>query len=105
MDIRFYDVIYHLVDDVKAAMTGMLDPIEQETTDGHADVPQLFQLPNKIGAAGRDVPRRGHPPRPPGPSRRQLPRASDRGPVLPVVVFRRWGADPFRFGSFPVEHG
>ncbi|MHB8648310.1 MAG: translation initiation factor IF-2 [Thermomicrobiales bacterium] len=52
VDIRFYDVIYHLVDDVKAAMTGMLDPIEQETTDGYADVRELFKLPNKIVAAG-----------------------------------------------------
>jgi len=52
VDIRFYDVIYHLVDDIKAAMTGMLDPIEQETTDGYADVRELFKLPNKIVAAG-----------------------------------------------------
>jgi translation initiation factor IF-2 len=52
VDIRFYDVIYHLVDDVKAAMTGMLDPIERETTDGYADVRELFRLPNKIVAAG-----------------------------------------------------
>lgn len=52
VDIRFYDVIYHLVDDVKAAMTGMLDPIEQETTDGYAEVRELFRLPNKIVAAG-----------------------------------------------------
>ncbi|MCA1669720.1 MAG: translation initiation factor IF-2 [Thermomicrobia bacterium] len=52
VDIRFYDVIYHLVDDVKAAMTGMLDPIEQETTDGYADVREIFKLPNKIVAAG-----------------------------------------------------
>ncbi|MGI8690300.1 MAG: translation initiation factor IF-2 [Thermomicrobiales bacterium] len=52
VDIRFYDVIYHLVDDVKTAMTGMLDPIEQETTDGYADVRELFKLPNKIIAAG-----------------------------------------------------
>lgn len=52
VDIRFYDVIYHLVDDVRTAMTGMLDPIEQETTDGYADVRELFKLPNKIVAAG-----------------------------------------------------
>ena len=52
VDIRFYDVIYHLVDDVKAAMTGMLDPIEQETTDGYAEIRELFKLPNKIVAAG-----------------------------------------------------
>jgi translation initiation factor IF-2 len=52
VDIRFYDVIYHLVDDVKAAMTGMLDPVERETTDGYAEVRELFRLPNKIVAAG-----------------------------------------------------
>ena len=33
-------------------MTGMLDPIEQETTDGYAEVRELFRLPNKIVAAG-----------------------------------------------------
>ncbi len=52
VDIRFYNVIYNLVDEVRAAMTGMLDPVERETTDGYAEVRELFKLPNRIVAAG-----------------------------------------------------
>jgi translation initiation factor IF-2 len=52
VDIRFYDVIYHLVDDIKAAMTGLLDPVEREVTDGFAEVRQVFRLPNRQQAAG-----------------------------------------------------
>ncbi len=52
VDIRFYDVIYTMIDDVRAAMTGLLDPIEREVSDGYAEVRELFRLPNKIVAAG-----------------------------------------------------
>lgn len=52
VDIRFYDVIYHMVDDIRAAMAGLLDPVERETTDGYAEVRQIFKLPNRITAAG-----------------------------------------------------
>src|SRR5438067_7752088 len=52
VDIRFYDVIYHLVDDIRAAMKGLLEPETREVTDGYAEVRQVFRLPNRVQAAG-----------------------------------------------------
>ncbi|HUZ02160.1 MAG TPA: translation initiation factor IF-2 [Thermomicrobiaceae bacterium] len=52
IDVRFYDVIYHLVDDIKAAMVGLLAPETREVTDGYAEVRQTFRLPNREVAAG-----------------------------------------------------
>ena len=48
VDIRFYDIIYKLVDDIKAAMSGMLSPDIKEVYLGQADVQQVFSVP-KIG--------------------------------------------------------
>jgi translation initiation factor IF-2 len=52
VDIRFYNVIYTLVDDIEAAMKGLLEPETREVTDGYAEVRQIFRLPNRIQAAG-----------------------------------------------------
>jgi translation initiation factor IF-2 len=52
IDIRFYDVIYHLVDDLKAAMTGLLEPEKREMTDGYAEVRNTFRLPTRDVVAG-----------------------------------------------------
>ncbi len=52
IDIRFYDVIYHLVDDIKLAMSGLLDPEKREVTDGYAEVRDMFRLPNRDVVAG-----------------------------------------------------
>ncbi len=48
VDIRFYDIIYKLVDDIKAAMSGMLSPDIREVYLGQADVQQTFSVP-KVG--------------------------------------------------------
>lgn len=48
VDIRFYDIIYKLVDDIKAAMSGMLAPEIREVYLGQADVQQTFTVP-KVG--------------------------------------------------------
>ncbi|NLW81044.1 MAG: translation initiation factor IF-2 [Desulfovibrionales bacterium] len=48
VDIRFYDIIYKLVDDIKAAMSGMLAPDIREVYLGQADVQQIFSVP-KVG--------------------------------------------------------
>lgn len=48
VDIRFYDIIYKLVDDIKAAMSGMLAPDIKEVYLGQADVQQTFTVP-KVG--------------------------------------------------------
>jgi translation initiation factor IF-2 len=43
VDIRTYAVIYKLVDDIDAALKGMLEPVYREQVDGHAEVLQLFK--------------------------------------------------------------
>ena len=48
VDIRFYDIIYKLVDDVKNAMAGLLAPVEKEVYLGQAEVRQTVTLP-KVG--------------------------------------------------------
>jgi translation initiation factor IF-2 len=48
VDIRFYDIIYKLVDDIKAAMSGMLAPDIKEEYLGQADVLETFNVP-KVG--------------------------------------------------------
>jgi translation initiation factor IF-2 len=48
VDIRFYDVIYHALDDIKKAMTGLLEPEFKEAVIGSAEVRETFSVP-KIG--------------------------------------------------------
>ncbi len=48
VDIRFYDVIYQLLDDIRSAIVGMLKPIYKENVIGRAEVRQTFHVP-KIG--------------------------------------------------------
>ena len=43
VDIRLYKVIYNAIEDVEAAMKGMLDPVFEEKVIGHAEVRQLFK--------------------------------------------------------------
>ena len=50
MDIRYYSVIYGLIDDVKSAMSGMLAPEHREKILGVADVREVFRS-SKFGAA------------------------------------------------------
>ncbi|HEV3423577.1 MAG TPA: translation initiation factor IF-2 [Paraburkholderia sp.] len=49
IDIRYYNIIYDAVDDVKAAMSGMLAPEKREVVTGMVEVRQVFKVP-KIGA-------------------------------------------------------
>ncbi|MDH3469510.1 MAG: translation initiation factor IF-2, partial [Gammaproteobacteria bacterium] len=49
VDVRYYNVIYDVVDEVKAAMSGMLKPEIKETVIGIVDVRDVFRIP-KIGA-------------------------------------------------------
>jgi len=48
VDIRLYDIIYKLTDDISAALRGMLEPVEVETVEGRAEVRQIF----KVGKTG-----------------------------------------------------
>lgn len=43
VDLRLYKVIYNAIEDVEAAMKGMLDPIFEEKVIGHAEVRQTFK--------------------------------------------------------------
>ncbi|MFM7504585.1 MAG: translation initiation factor IF-2 [Candidatus Limnocylindrus sp.] len=42
VDVRLYEIIYELTDDMKAAIEGMLDPEKSEVVEGRAEVKQLF---------------------------------------------------------------
>jgi len=42
VDVRLYEIIYELADDMKAAIEGMLDPEKSEIIEGRAEVKQLF---------------------------------------------------------------
>ncbi|WP_439528174.1 translation initiation factor IF-2 [Pannonibacter sp.] len=48
IDIRYYNIIYDLVDDVKAAMSGMLTPERRETFIGYASIREIFDI-TKVG--------------------------------------------------------
>jgi translation initiation factor IF-2 len=48
VDIRSYDVIYHALDDIRSAMTGMLAPTYEEEVIGSVEVRETFQVP-KVG--------------------------------------------------------
>jgi len=48
VQIRYYNIIYDLVDDVKAALSGMLPPERRETFIGYATILQVFNV-SKIG--------------------------------------------------------
>ncbi len=48
VEIRSYNIIYQAVDDLKAAMEGMLEPIEEETFLGRAEVKMVFKV-SKVG--------------------------------------------------------
>jgi len=52
VDIRFYDVIYNLTDDVEKALKGMLEPTYAEVIDGHAEVKAIFSPVKKERVAG-----------------------------------------------------
>ena len=49
VDIRYYNIIYDAVDELKAAMSGMLTPDKREEIIGTADIRQVFKV-SKIGS-------------------------------------------------------
>ena len=48
VDIRLHTIIYELVDEIKRAMTGMLEPVFKETYRGRAEVREVFHI-SKVG--------------------------------------------------------
>ncbi len=55
VDIRLYSVIYKAIEDVEAAMKGMLDPIFEEKVLGHAEIRQIFKASGIGNIAGSYV--------------------------------------------------
>ncbi len=49
IEIRYYNIIYNLVDDVKAALSGMLSPTLRETMLGNAQILEIFHI-SKVGS-------------------------------------------------------
>ena len=55
VDVRLYKVIYQAIEDVEAAMKGMLDPVYEEQVIGHAEVRQIFKASAVGNIAGSYV--------------------------------------------------
>ncbi len=55
VDIRLYRIIYEAIEDIKAAVTGMLKPIMKEVIQGQAEVRQLFKVSRLGSIAGSHV--------------------------------------------------
>jgi translation initiation factor IF-2 len=48
VEIRYYAIIYDLIDDIKGVLSGLLSPIQRETFLGQAEVLQVFDI-TKVG--------------------------------------------------------
>ena len=55
VDIRLYNIIYKAIEDIEAAMKGMLDPVYEEKVIGHAEVRQIFKASGVGNIAGSYV--------------------------------------------------
>ena len=55
VDVRLYKVIYNAIEDVSAAMKGLLDPIFEEKVIGHAEIRQIFKASGVGNIAGSYV--------------------------------------------------
>ncbi len=52
VDIRLYDIIYRLIDDVDKALKGLLEPVYKDVVSGHAEVRAVFTIPRMGKIAG-----------------------------------------------------
>ncbi|MGZ3645667.1 MAG: translation initiation factor IF-2 [Ktedonobacteraceae bacterium] len=52
VEIRYYNIIYKLIDDIQAALTGLLEPTYEEVIEGHAEVQQTFKAGKNTVIAG-----------------------------------------------------
>lgn len=48
VDLRFYNVIYKVIEDIRSAMEGLLEPVYNENIIGRADIKQIFHV-SKVG--------------------------------------------------------
>jgi translation initiation factor IF-2 len=52
VDVRVYDIIYRLIDDVDKALKGLLEPVYEDVVTGHAEVRAVFRVPHMGKVAG-----------------------------------------------------
>lgn len=52
IDIRYYSIIYNVIDDVKGMLTGMLSSVKQENIIGYAEIREVFDLSKSGKVAG-----------------------------------------------------
>jgi translation initiation factor IF-2 len=52
VDVRIYDIIYRLTEEMQAALTGMLEPEEVEVVEGRAEIRQIFRVGKTAVIAG-----------------------------------------------------
>ncbi len=52
VEIRSYNIIYQLIEDIRRALTGMLEPVRKEVYLGRAEIRRLFQIPRVGTIAG-----------------------------------------------------
>jgi len=52
VDIRLYNIIYKLIEDVDKALRGMLEPVYEKVVSGHADVREVFRIKKRGNVAG-----------------------------------------------------
>jgi translation initiation factor IF-2 len=55
VEVRSYDIIYHLTEDIRKALAGMLEPVAKEVYLGRAEVRRIFQIPRVGSIAGSYV--------------------------------------------------
>ena len=55
VDVRLYDIIYKLTDDLGAALKGLLEPVIVEVVEGRAEVRQIFRVGKSTVIAGSFV--------------------------------------------------
>ena len=87
VDIRYYSIIYQAIEEVEAALKGMLKPEFEEAQLGTAEIREIFRVPRVGNVAGSHRPQRHDPPRQQGaadPGRRGDLRQPDGGFAAPV---------------------
>ena len=55
IDVRLYDIIYRLSEDIQKALDGLLKPVQQEVIEGHCEVRAIFSLGRRVTIAGAYV--------------------------------------------------
>jgi translation initiation factor IF-2 len=52
VEVRQYNIIYNLIEDIEKAINGMLEPVFADVIDGHAEVRQIFKISRLGNIAG-----------------------------------------------------